>query len=172
MNNKCLQCPHEGRDNVFCRTCSVVLENIVPLPVKMSTTMQKEYIQEFYVRYTDWFPVDFSADVKLWIACQSALETGYGKSAIYLENNNLFGMKMPKLRPTYAVSINRGHACYKHHMDSLLDYLALLFFNRITKKDYASIENFERFITKIGYCPSVTYTKTINKILHNYGGKN
>lgn len=56
------------------------------------------------------------------IAAQAALETGNFTSAIYVENNNLFGLKRPTQRPTTAVGSNRGHAVFLDRRDSVEDY--------------------------------------------------
>ena len=56
------------------------------------------------------------------VLAQAKLETGYFTSNIFIENNNLFGMKRPRVRPTYAVGENRGHAVFEHWQDSVKDY--------------------------------------------------
>ena len=53
---------------------------------------------------------------------QVILETGNFTSAIYLENNNLFGMKLAKCRVTTAIGENRHSAVYRSWFDSLIDY--------------------------------------------------
>lgn len=53
---------------------------------------------------------------------QSRLETGYYTSDIFLNGNNLFGMKYPILRPTVATGIYKEHASYAHWSDSVIDY--------------------------------------------------
>lgn len=53
---------------------------------------------------------------------QSRLETGYFKSDIFLNGNNLFGMRYPSRRPTVATGIYKEHAKYAHWSDSVIDY--------------------------------------------------
>ncbi len=53
---------------------------------------------------------------------QSFLETGFYTSDIFLNGNNLFGMKYPKLRKTTAIGEYKGHAKYQHWIDSVIDY--------------------------------------------------
>jgi hypothetical protein len=53
---------------------------------------------------------------------QALLETGHFKSAVFIENHNLFGMKLPSQRQTLAIGKNRGHAKYKTWQDSVKDY--------------------------------------------------
>lgn len=56
------------------------------------------------------------------VIAQAIIESGNFKSNIFKENNNLFGMKMPKYRKTTAIGINRGHAVYKNWRESVIDY--------------------------------------------------
>ena len=53
---------------------------------------------------------------------QVVWESGHFKSPIFLENNNMFGMKFPTNRPTTAIGINRGHAVYESWEMCLVDY--------------------------------------------------
>lgn len=61
------------------------------------------------------------------ILAQAKLESGNFKSTIFLENNNMFGMKEAKLRANLAKGTNRAHAYYDSWMESLYDYA--LFYN-------------------------------------------
>lgn len=56
------------------------------------------------------------------VIAQSMTETGHWKSGIFLENNNLFGMKEAKSRITTAEGTNRNHAMYDHWRESVYDY--------------------------------------------------
>jgi len=56
------------------------------------------------------------------VLAQSMTETGHFKSGIFLENNNLFGMKEAKSRITTAEGTNRNHAMYGHWRESVYDY--------------------------------------------------
>lgn len=56
------------------------------------------------------------------IYAQSVLETGGFDSPIFKENNNLFGMKLPRKRKSHATGENRGHATYKNIKNSIRDY--------------------------------------------------
>ena len=56
------------------------------------------------------------------VIAQSMTETGHWKSGIFLENNNLFGMKEAKSRITTAEGTNRNHAMYGHWRESVYDY--------------------------------------------------
>lgn len=56
------------------------------------------------------------------VIAQSMIETGHWKSGIFLENNNLFGMKEAKQRITTAEGTNRNHAMYTNWRESVYDY--------------------------------------------------
>lgn len=56
------------------------------------------------------------------VLLQSRLETGYYTSDIFLNGNNLFGMKYPAFRPSVATGVYKDHARYEHWSDSVIDY--------------------------------------------------
>ena len=53
---------------------------------------------------------------------QSMLETGYFKSGIFLDNNNLFGMKQATVRVNTASGTQHNHAYYDTWRESVYDY--------------------------------------------------
>lgn len=58
-----------------------------------------------------------------WIPmAQSMIETGQWKSDIFIENNNLFGMKEARSRITTAIGTNKNHAEYNTWRESVYDY--------------------------------------------------
>lgn len=57
------------------------------------------------------------------IVAQARLETGNFTSAIFRENRNAFGLKLPKVRPTLATGEARGHATFASVDDSVRDYM-------------------------------------------------
>jgi uncharacterized FlgJ-related protein len=56
------------------------------------------------------------------VLAQSMIETGKWKSNIFLENQNLFGMKEAKSRITTAEGTQHNHAFYEHWRESVYDY--------------------------------------------------
>jgi hypothetical protein len=56
------------------------------------------------------------------VLAQSMIETGQWKSKIFMENNNLFGMKEAKMRITTAGGTQYNHAYYNHWRESVYDY--------------------------------------------------
>ena len=53
---------------------------------------------------------------------QMKLESANGTSSMFRENNNLFGMKLPKKRPTTALGEKSNHSFYSHWRQSVIDY--------------------------------------------------
>lgn len=56
------------------------------------------------------------------VLAQSMIETGNWKSKIFLENQNLFGMREAKSRITTALGTQHNHAFYEHWRESVYDY--------------------------------------------------
>ena len=56
------------------------------------------------------------------VLAQAELESEHFKSPIFNENNNFFGMKCAKLRPTTNKGENRGHAYFDTWKDCVVDY--------------------------------------------------
>jgi uncharacterized FlgJ-related protein len=53
---------------------------------------------------------------------QAKIETGNFTSKIFIENNNMFGMKLPERRRTTAIGEKHNHAEYTSWIQSLIDY--------------------------------------------------
>jgi uncharacterized FlgJ-related protein len=56
------------------------------------------------------------------VMAQAELESSHFNSVMFHENNNMFGMKPAKLRPTTNKGENRGHAYFDSWKDCVLDY--------------------------------------------------
>ena len=97
---------------------------------------------------------------------QSMLETGYFKSPIFLDNNNLFGMKHPKQRPTTSKGKNRGHASFTNWQDSVKDYKMWQDYNHLSnlsKTDY--INKLNRIYCIPPSCGQSNYAQKIKSLL-------
>mgnify|MGYP003653734783 CR=1 FL=1 len=73
------------------------------------------------------------------VYAQARLETGNFKSEIFKTNNNLFGMKQARLRPTTAIGTDNNHAYYENWKESVIDYafFSAAFLNDIkTENEY------------------------------------
>jgi len=56
------------------------------------------------------------------VMAQSIIETGHWRSKVFLENNNLFGMKEALRRVSTSQGTQLNHAYYNHWRESVYDY--------------------------------------------------
>ena len=56
------------------------------------------------------------------VMAQAKIETAHFTSKIFKENNNLFGMKLPRQRSTTAIGEQYNHAEYTSWRQSVIDY--------------------------------------------------
>lgn len=115
------------------------------------------------------YGVPVGPSVMVFVACQSALETAYGTSHVYLDNHNLFGMRYPKSRINLALNEHLGHACYVSDRDSVVDYLFLwCSFNKFIASDLLKSDAFITKLSSSGFNPSSKYIDTIISIYKSY----
>lgn len=94
---------------------------------------------------------------------QARLETYNFQSAVFFENNNLFGMKRALVRPTTATGTNRGHATYDHWTCSVDDYkLRYLYFTR--NRQYT---DYLAFLIETGYAEDDRYIHKLTLMKSN-----
>ena len=90
---------------------------------------------------------------------QAKIESGNYKSKVFIENNNLFGMRMPGNRITLAIGENLKHAVYDNWRESVIDYAI---YQSTYLKNYSRAE-YLQFLDR-NYSENSGYTKLINKI--------
>jgi uncharacterized FlgJ-related protein len=95
------------------------------------------------------------------ILAQAKLESGHFKSTIFLENNNMFGMKEAKLRANLAKGTNRGHAYYDTWQDCILDYA--LYYSTYLSDIRTEGEYFEYL--RQNYAEDPTYIQRLKQII-------
>lgn len=96
------------------------------------------------------------------VYAQSILETGRFKKPIFIENNNLFGMKEAVIRVNTSLGTENGHAAYKNWRESLIDY-ALYYATYLSK-----IDNEDDYITYLSqrYAEDRDYAKKLREIIN------
>jgi uncharacterized FlgJ-related protein len=99
------------------------------------------------------------------VFAQAILETGHFKSTVFRDNNNLFGMRLPKVRKTTAIGKKRGYAVYSDWIMSVQDYK--LWQSSIPKKYLKNRETYITYLQRV-YCECRNYTKQIKKIVTKY----
>lgn len=95
------------------------------------------------------------------ILAQAKLESGCFKSNIFLENNNMFGMKEAKLRTNLAKGTNREHAYYDSWQESLYDYA--LYYSTYLSSIKTEGEFFEYL--RQNYAEDPTYVQRLKQII-------
>lgn len=88
--------------------------------------INKDYKTYLYSRL---IMAGFHPDTAKILIAQAAFETGNFASRIFKENNNLFGMKLPRVRQTTATGEKYGHAKFSSLEDSIQDMR--LYFNSV-----------------------------------------
>jgi len=92
---------------------------------------------------------------------QFILETGWFKSELFTVNNNIAGMKYPRIRKTTATDVAMGHAKYEHWTDSVDDYI---FWRDHWKSRGYSTENYYQFLREVNYAASYNYEELLKNI--------
>jgi flagellum-specific peptidoglycan hydrolase FlgJ len=100
---------------------------------------------------------------------QAVLESGNFSSKIAKKNNNLFGMRMPKIRKTTAIGQRYGYAKYNNWKDSIKDYklwqdVILKKYPNMTRSQYKS------YINRV-YSTGKNYISKINLIIQKNKNK-
>jgi len=100
--------------------------------------------------------------IKLLVA-QSALETSWFASEVFVQNNNAFGMRQPTTRETVATGSNLNHATYSGIAGSVID--RFLYDDYFNYPKSGTIQYFSRLLSA-GYATAGNYTNTIQAILN------
>jgi hypothetical protein len=98
------------------------------------------------------------------VLAQTIQETGNYSSPIFIENNNLFGMKQARSRSTLAKGTNRGHAYYNSWQESLYDYA--LYYNSYLRKINSEEQYFQYL--KQNYAEDTTYVQRLKQIINQH----
>jgi uncharacterized FlgJ-related protein len=109
----------------------------------------------------DYWMEEFGVKHKEIVMRQVYLETGNLSSTICRENNNLFGMKLPRVRKTTAIGSRRGHAEYDDFVLSILDYAIWQENMYNDQKDYYA------FLRSVGYAECKSYIQKLKYIEKN-----
>ena len=134
--------------------------------LKDSLTSIYENLDEIY-KFT-WQNIDFWLDYyqvrfQRVAKAQIILETNSLKSKICLQNNNLFGMKMARYRPTTAQGIRYKHAYYDNFIESIRDYKLY--------QDHFDVENcpdeysYLKMLEKNRYAKALHYVSALRIII-------
>ena len=94
------------------------------------------------------------------IVAQYKLETGSGTSEVFKENNNLFGMKQARLRPSTALGENLNRAYYNNWKESVQDYA---FWQVYMAKDIRNEDEYYQLLDEI-YAEGDNYSQKLKQL--------
>lgn len=96
------------------------------------------------------------------VFAQMRLESGNYNSRLCKTNNNYFGMKQPKCRPTLSIGETNGYATYKSWAYSILDYW-------MWQKRYANGLTEEEYYDKLkSYAVDIEYITKLKQISKSF----
>ena len=139
----------------------LILLKVIRRPTKM-TIINKSGREVYFLL----LEAGFSLSMARMLTAQAAHETGNFESAIFKENNNLFGMKLPAVRKTTAIGQNKGHAIYKTISDSIQD-IQIYRNNYKYLSDYSSLEIYVKALKRNNYFEA-SETEYLNGCTHFY----
>jgi len=96
------------------------------------------------------------------VMAQAQIETGYFKSQIFKENNNLFGMKVATKRPTTNKGQENNHAYYDSWKESVIDYA---FYSAQYLSDIKTEKEYLEYLRQ-NYAEDTAYVNKIIRIIN------
>lgn len=113
-----------------------------PVPVKEIT--KEQIVQEISFEDSVYnYILELNIQHPEVVLRQARIESGNFKSRVFLENNNMFGMKIPNKRPNMVSGSNRGYAVYNNWQESVIDYALYQVYSgkNLSKEDYIKMLN-------------------------------
>lgn len=94
------------------------------------------------------------------VYAQAILETGHFTSSLFQQNNNTFGMKLPKVRTTTALGEKSNHAYYESWQSSVEDY-------KLWQDSFASGKTREEYFAYLSrvYSQDAKYVSKLKNII-------
>ena len=132
-----------------------ITEETRMLVINQENEFNEEKLKEYIIGLNIKFPHIVFAQAKL--------ESGYFKSNIFKENNNLFGMKIATRRPTTNKGENRGHAAFDSWKESVVDYA---FYQARYLGDIRTEAEYIQYL-KANYAEDPGYVKKVIKLSKN-----
>lgn len=91
---------------------------------------------------------------------QARFESGNFKSYIFKQNNNMFGMRLPKARKTTAIAKHKNYAVYDSWISSIQDYK--LWQDNIPHKYKINKKTYLSYLQRI-YASNTNYISMLSK---------
>lgn len=92
---------------------------------------------------------------------QAQIESAHFTSDLFVNANNMFGMKLPRVRTTLAIGEYKGHAMYDNWIDCVKDYA--LWQRYYAMKGY-DLGEYLSFLQEINYATDVNYITLIKQM--------
>ena len=136
-----------------------IAKKIDPQP-KYIPKLDSTFSQDALVKYV------YSLNIRFphIILAQAHLESGKFTSGIFVNNNNLFGMRQARLRPTTNKGSRNGFAKYDHWRDSVMDYIL---YYAVYMHKFKTEEAYYAYLDR-SYANNPHYSKLIRKIAESY----
>jgi len=116
---------------------------------KFSEERLKQFILELNIRFPHI------------VLAQAKLESGYFKSKMFLANNNFFGMKVARKRPTTNKGEQYGHAYFDSWRDCVMDYA---FYQAAYLNDIKTEEQYFAYLSA-NYAEDPSYVEKLKRII-------
>jgi len=91
---------------------------------------------------------------------QALLESGHFRSKVFRKTNNMFGMKVPKRRETFAITTKKtksGYTYFTSWLHSLADY-------KLWQGNQIIITNYYDYLVKRNYAECIIYKEKLTAI--------
>lgn len=133
----------------------------IPQETKMLVLREENsFSEEKLIEYIKTFHLKFPHI----IMAQAKVESGDFKSRIFKENWNLFGMRVPKGRPSTNKGLQYNHAKFETWKDCVIDYVLYV---SAYLKDIKNEEEYYRYLGS-NYAEDPGYVKKIRKVANSY----
>lgn len=141
------------------------------LNVKRGTPSYEEAIQVINEKDLNYFSpkilYKYMQDINLKhpkiVWTQALIESGF-KSTLFKEQKNLFGMRIPKSRPTLSVKEVNSYSSYNSWKESVLDYA---FYQTAYLRNIKTEKDYLEYLSN-SYAEDSLYAKKIEYILNNF----
>lgn len=134
---------------------SITRSSVQKVTEKLSYECVYEQIVEMGIKFPDV------------VFAQAVLESGNFTSNLFKNHNNLFGMKLPKIRETVAIGrVKNGYAKYNSWSESIYDYFLWQNY-MLSKKDISTKKDYLVFINKI-YAENKSYVRILNRVMKEH----
>lgn len=127
--------------------------------IETEIVIKKEEVKEKEIfERIDELPFKYPEIVK----AQAIIESSHFKSIVFKQNNNVFGMRLARVRTTLATGDNLKHATFKNVEESIIDRLLYesKYMSGLSKEEYYS------FLDRL-YAEGDNYSKKLKQIIKN-----